>query len=214
MSASLAATAVGDYRDAATGARVRARRRRGHLRPRARAAGCPGGPRGRRASPCTRGPTRSGSRRTSWSMRARLDASSGCRMPDWAAVRNADELAGLHRRRTAAAPVVKTPRGGYDGKGVRSVSRRHRGRGLVRHARRGRSRRCAPGRGARRLHRELAQQVARRPVGRGRGATRSSRRCSATVSAPRCSRRRRRPKRARRRGRRQHRRRRSPRASA
>lgn len=52
-------------------------------------------------------------------MRARL-AELGVPQPDWAAVRNADELQTFLDDHGGRA-VVKTPRGGYDGKGVRVV---------------------------------------------------------------------------------------------
>ena len=52
-------------------------------------------------------------------MRARL-AELGVPQPDWAAVRNVDELQAFLDDHGGKA-VVKTPRGGYDGKGVRVV---------------------------------------------------------------------------------------------
>ena len=52
-------------------------------------------------------------------MRARL-AELGVPQPDWAAVRSIDELQAFLDEH-AGAGVVKTPRGGYDGKGVRVV---------------------------------------------------------------------------------------------
>lgn len=52
-------------------------------------------------------------------MRARL-AELGVPQPDWAAVTNADELQAFLDGHGGRA-VVKTPRGGYDGKGVRVV---------------------------------------------------------------------------------------------
>ncbi|HEY4226634.1 MAG TPA: 5-(carboxyamino)imidazole ribonucleotide synthase [Pseudolysinimonas sp.] len=52
-------------------------------------------------------------------MRERL-ASIGAPVPEWAAVRNADEL-GIFLEDHGGRAVVKTPRGGYDGKGVRVV---------------------------------------------------------------------------------------------
>lgn len=52
-------------------------------------------------------------------MRARL-AELGVPQPDWAAVRDADELQTFLDDHGGKA-VVKTPRGGYDGKGVRVV---------------------------------------------------------------------------------------------
>ncbi|WP_314146590.1 5-(carboxyamino)imidazole ribonucleotide synthase [uncultured Leifsonia sp.] len=53
-------------------------------------------------------------------MRARL-TELGLPVPDWAAVENADELAAFLNDHGGRA-VVKTARGGYDGKGVRVVS--------------------------------------------------------------------------------------------
>ncbi|MCS3842085.1 5-(carboxyamino)imidazole ribonucleotide synthase [Microbacterium sp. AK031] len=52
-------------------------------------------------------------------MRSRL-AELGVPQPDWAAVRNVDELQAFLDDHGGKA-VVKTPRGGYDGKGVRVV---------------------------------------------------------------------------------------------
>ena len=52
-------------------------------------------------------------------MRARL-AELGVPQPDWAAVRTTTELQAFLDEH-AGAGVVKTPRGGYDGKGVRVV---------------------------------------------------------------------------------------------
>jgi 5-(carboxyamino)imidazole ribonucleotide synthase len=52
-------------------------------------------------------------------MRARL-AELGLPVPEWAAVANADDLDAFISRHSGAA-VVKTPLGGYDGKGVRVV---------------------------------------------------------------------------------------------
>lgn len=52
-------------------------------------------------------------------MRARL-AELGVPQPEWASVRSADELQRFLDEHDGAA-VVKTPRGGYDGKGVRVV---------------------------------------------------------------------------------------------
>ena len=53
-------------------------------------------------------------------MRTRLQE-MGMPQPDWAAVTGADELAAFLDAHGGRA-VVKTPRGGYDGKGVRVVS--------------------------------------------------------------------------------------------
>ena len=70
-------------------------------------------------------------------MRARL-AELGMPQPDWAAVTDAAELQAFLDAHGGRA-VVKTPRGGYDGKGVRVVSAGDRGGRLVRDARRGRA---------------------------------------------------------------------------
>jgi 5-(carboxyamino)imidazole ribonucleotide synthase len=92
-------------------------------------------------------------------MRRRL-AELGAPQPDWAAVSDASELQAFIDGHGGRA-VVKTPRGGYDGKGVRVVSSAHEaddwfadfgGEALL----------------AEELvafRRELAQQVARRPSG-------------------------------------------------
>ena len=92
-------------------------------------------------------------------MRARL-AELGIPQPDWARVESADDLAAFLADHGGRA-VVKTPRGGYDGKGVRMVS--------------------APDAAAEWLadgtvlveelvpfQRELAQLIARRPSGEAR----------------------------------------------
>ena len=97
MAASLAATAVGDYRDADDRPRVRARGRRPHLRPRARAAGRARARSSRPASRCGPGPTRCASRRTSSSC-APAWQELGMPQPEWAAVTDADGAAGVPRR--------------------------------------------------------------------------------------------------------------------
>jgi len=56
-------------------------------------------------------------------MRARL-TELGLPVPDWASVENADEL-GAFLADHGGRAVVKTARGGYDGKGVRVVSHQH-----------------------------------------------------------------------------------------
>ncbi len=56
-------------------------------------------------------------------MRERL-SQLGVPQPDWARVETADELAGFLADHGGRA-VVKTPRGGYDGKGVRVVAQAH-----------------------------------------------------------------------------------------
>ena len=93
-------------------------------------------------------------------MRARL-TELGVPQPDWAPVRDADELQAFIDEHAGGA-VVKTPRGGYDGKGVRVVRAGHdaadwfsalaAGEALL-------AEELVP------FTRELAQQVARRPGG-------------------------------------------------
>src|SRR5690606_7134775 len=93
-------------------------------------------------------------------MRARL-TELGVPQPDWAPVRDADELQAFIDDHAGGA-VVKTPRGGYDGKGVRVVRAGHdaadwfsalaAGEALL-------AEELVP------FTRELAQQVARRPGG-------------------------------------------------
>ncbi|MFO7689596.1 MAG: 5-(carboxyamino)imidazole ribonucleotide synthase [Cryobacterium sp.] len=56
-------------------------------------------------------------------MRARL-TELGLPVPDWARVENAEQLGGFLAEHHGRA-VVKTARGGYDGKGVRVVSHQH-----------------------------------------------------------------------------------------
>ncbi|WP_102192293.1 5-(carboxyamino)imidazole ribonucleotide synthase [Microbacterium aurantiacum] len=93
-------------------------------------------------------------------MRARL-AELGIPQPDWAAVRDADELRAFLDAHGGRG-VVKTPRGGYDGKGVRVVRAGSEADDWF----------AALGEGEALLVeelvsfvRELAQQVARRPGG-------------------------------------------------
>jgi 5-(carboxyamino)imidazole ribonucleotide synthase len=119
MSASLAASAVGDYRDAAT---VLAFARdvdvitfdHEHVPQEVLAtlvdAGVPVHP----------GPHALRFAQDKLVMRARL-AELGMPQPDWAAVTGTDELQAFLDDHGGRA-VVKTPRGGYDGKGVRVVS--------------------------------------------------------------------------------------------
>ncbi|NIJ04190.1 5-(carboxyamino)imidazole ribonucleotide synthase [Frigoribacterium faeni] len=85
-------------------------------------------------------------------------------VPDWAEVRTADEL-GAFLDAHGGSAVVKTPRGGYDGKGVRVVRSSHEADDWFAAA-------AADDRGGALLveelvefRRELAQLVARRPSG-------------------------------------------------
>ncbi|MBZ4487077.1 5-(carboxyamino)imidazole ribonucleotide synthase [Microbacterium sp. cx-55] len=96
-------------------------------------------------------------------MRARL-AELGMPQPDWAAVTSADELQVFLDAHGGRA-VVKTPRGGYDGKGVRVVNAATEADDWF-------AALAEDGRGGALLveelvefTRELAQQVARRPSG-------------------------------------------------
>ncbi|MFK4836139.1 5-(carboxyamino)imidazole ribonucleotide synthase [Microbacterium sp. ZW T2_14] len=119
MSASLAATAVGDYRDAAT---VLAFARdvdvvtfdHEHV-PQDVLAGLVA--QGVAVHP---GPDALRFAQDKLVMRARLQE-LGMPQPDWAAVTNTEELQAFIDDHGGRA-VVKTPRGGYDGKGVRVVS--------------------------------------------------------------------------------------------
>ena len=93
-------------------------------------------------------------------MRARL-AELGVPQPDWARVANAEELQAFLDDHGGAA-VVKTPRGGYDGKGVRVVRSSEEASDWF----------AQTAAGAALLveelvsfRRELAQQIARRPSG-------------------------------------------------
>lgn len=117
-SASLAATAVGDYRDAATVL--------------AFADGCDvitfdheHVPQGVLAElvaagiPVRPGPDALAVAQDKLVMRTRL-AELGIPIPDWAELRSRDDLAAFLATHGGAA-VVKTPTGGYDGKGVRVV---------------------------------------------------------------------------------------------
>ncbi len=96
-------------------------------------------------------------------LRRRL-AELGAPQPDWAAVADADELAAFLADHGGRA-VVKTPRGGYDGKGVRVVAAAHEADDWF-------ATLAEDGHGGQLLveelvpfTRELAQQVARRPSG-------------------------------------------------
>ncbi len=117
-SAVLAATAVGDYRDAAT---VLAFARdvdvitfdHEHVPQDVLAALVEGG------VPVRPGPRALAVAQDKLVMRARL-ADLGIPIPAWAELRNRDHLAAFLAAHGGAA-VVKTPKGGYDGKGVRVV---------------------------------------------------------------------------------------------
>ena len=119
MSASLAATAVGDYRDAAT---VLGFARdvdvvtfdHEHVPQDVLAALVEAG------VAVHPGPDALRFAQDKLLMRARLQE-LGMPQPDWAAVTDADELQAFIDDHGGRA-VVKTPRGGYDGKGVRVVS--------------------------------------------------------------------------------------------
>lgn len=93
-------------------------------------------------------------------MRARL-AELGVPQPEWAAVRHAAELQEFLDAH-AGAGVVKTPRGGYDGKGVRLVRAAAEAQDWLDELENGDAllvEELVP------FVRELAQQVARRPSG-------------------------------------------------
>lgn len=93
-------------------------------------------------------------------MRARL-AELGIPQPDWAAVHSADELQTFLDEHEGSA-VVKTPRGGYDGKGVRVVRAADEAQDWFDAVADGEAllvEELVP------FVRELAQQVARRPSG-------------------------------------------------
>jgi 5-(carboxyamino)imidazole ribonucleotide synthase len=165
MAASLAATAVGDYRDAAT---VLAFARDvdvvtfdlEHVPQDVLAALVEAGVIVRP------GPDPLRYAQDKLLMRARLHE-LGMPQPEWAAVSNADELQGFLDTHGGRA-VVKTPRGGYDGKGVRVVSAGTEAddwfTALAEDARGG----ALLAEELVDFSRELAQQVARRPSGQMR----------------------------------------------
>jgi 5-(carboxyamino)imidazole ribonucleotide synthase len=93
-------------------------------------------------------------------MRARL-AELGVPQPDWAAVRDADELKTFLDAHDGKG-VVKTPRGGYDGKGVRVVRAADEAQDWFDALAEGEALLVEELVG---FVRELAQQVARRPGG-------------------------------------------------
>ncbi|GAA3631821.1 5-(carboxyamino)imidazole ribonucleotide synthase [Microbacterium awajiense] len=161
MAASAAATAVGDYRDAET---VVAFARdvdvltfdHEHVPQEVLAALVDAG------IPVRPGPGPLRFAQDKLAMRARL-AELGMPQPDWAAVAGADDL-GAFLAAHGGRAVVKTPRGGYDGKGVRVVRDPDDAADWFEAAQ-----------GAPLLveelvdfSRELAQQVARRPSGQMR----------------------------------------------
>jgi 5-(carboxyamino)imidazole ribonucleotide synthase len=117
-SAAIAATAVGDYRDAATVLAFAAdvdvvTFDHEHVPQPVLAALVAAG------IPVRPGPAALAVAQDKLHMRARLSA-LGAPVPDWAAVHDAAELGDFIAAHAGAA-VVKTPRGGYDGKGVRVV---------------------------------------------------------------------------------------------
>jgi 5-(carboxyamino)imidazole ribonucleotide synthase len=162
MSASLAATAVGDYRDAAT---VLAFAKtvdvvtfdHEHVPQDVLAQLIADGV---RVHP---GPEALAIAQDKLVMRARLQE-LGMPQPDWAAVVDVDELQAFIDQHGGRA-VVKTPRGGYDGKGVRVVSAATEAQDwfatLAEDARGG----ALLAEELVDFSRELAQQVARRPSG-------------------------------------------------
>ena len=162
MSASLAATAVGDYRDAAT---VLAFARdvdvltfdHEHVPQEVLAALVAEG------VAVHPGPDALRYAQDKLLMRARLQE-LGMPQPDWAAVTTAEELQAFIDDHGGRA-VVKTPRGGYDGKGVRVVSAGTEVEDwfatLAEDARGG----ALLAEELVEFTRELAQQVARRPSG-------------------------------------------------
>lgn len=162
MSASLAATAVGDYRDAAT---VLAFARdvdvltfdHEHVPQEVLAALVAEG------VAVHPGPDALRYAQDKLLMRARLQE-LGMPQPDWAAVTTAEELQAFIDDHGGRA-VVKTPRGGYDGKGVRVVSAGTEAMDwfatLAEDARGG----VLLAEELVEFTRELAQQVARRPSG-------------------------------------------------
>jgi 5-(carboxyamino)imidazole ribonucleotide synthase len=162
MSASLAATATGDYRDADT---VLAFARdvdvitfdHEHVPQDVLAALVDAG------VPVHPGPAALGVAQDKLVMRRRMQE-LGAPQPDWAAVANETQLQEFLDDHGGRA-VVKTPRGGYDGKGVRVVSAAHEAQDWF-------ATLAEDARGGELLveelvefSRELAQQVARRPSG-------------------------------------------------
>lgn len=168
MAASLAAASVGDYRDAAT---VLAFARdvdvvtfdHEHVPQDVLAALVDAG------IAVRPGPTALGVAQDKLVMRARL-TELGMPQPDWAAVTDAVELQEFIDAHGGTA-VIKTPRGGYDGKGVRVISAATEAEDWF-------ATLAEDARGGALLveelvdfTRELAQQVARRPSGEVRAYT-------------------------------------------
>ena len=162
---------IGDHRDLAALQRARRRRHRRHLRPRARADRAPARPGGRPATASRPGRPRWCTPRTSWSCAGRSPA-AGEPQPAWAEASTVHEVTAFAD--DVGWPVVlKTPRGGYDGKGVFVVhgpdevgrparaARHPAGRGAGRHG----ARAVRPGR-------PLAVRAGRRLAGRGDRAAR------------------------------------------
>ena len=93
------------------------RRHRGHLRPRARADRAPARPRGRRPPRRARARRRSSTPRTSWSCAGRWPR-PGSRSRPGPRSRTRRTTSPPSPTRAGWPVVLKTPRGGYDGKGV------------------------------------------------------------------------------------------------
>ncbi len=160
MSAELAATAVGDYRDAATVLAFAAdvdvvTFDHEHVPQDVLAALVAAG------IPVHPGPSALAVAQDKALMRERLSA-IGAPVPDWARVSDAAEL-GAFLAEHGGVAVVKTPRGGYDGKGVRVVRDASGADDWFADAAEGLlAEEFVP------FRRELAQLVARRPSGETR----------------------------------------------
>ncbi|MFT4284210.1 MAG: 5-(carboxyamino)imidazole ribonucleotide synthase [Protaetiibacter sp.] len=160
MSAELAATAVGDYRDAATVLAFAAdvdvvTFDHEHVPQDVLAALVAAG------IPVHPGPSALAVAQDKTLMRERLSA-IGAPVPDWARVSDAAEL-GAFLAEHGGVAVVKTPRGGYDGKGVRVVRDASGADDWFADAAEGLlAEEFVP------FRRELAQLVARRPSGETR----------------------------------------------
>ena len=184
MSAALAATAVGDYRDAETVLAFARDVDVDHLRSRARSAG-----RARTRWSTAGVVVRPGPGALQYRAGQARDARASAGTRDAAA-----RVGGRDRSPTSlqdfldahgGRAVVKTPRGGYDGKGVRVVVGRDRGGRLVRRARRGRAE--AEHSWSRSSSISPASSPSRSRAGPPARCApiRSSRRCSGAASAPR-----------------------------